>query len=97
MHYGRQAFSINGKDTIVALQGFSGVMGQRRGMSDKDIERINKMYKCIDVSGFRENPVEEREIKDVGFNARMLYAIKTLISNVLGSSDTFRKKLRNKM
>lgn len=45
MHYPSKAFSVNGKDTIVALDAVGGkLMGQRKGMSELDIERINNMY-----------------------------------------------------
>lgn len=93
MHYGRQAFSINGEDTIIALQGFSGTMGQRREMSSSDIERINRMYNCQDVPDFREVPgVSETEKPSMGFNERMLFAIQRLISGVLGKTDYFKSK-----
>ena len=45
MHYSSTAFSINGEDTIVALDGVGGqLMGQRVGMAQSDIKRINNMY-----------------------------------------------------
>ena len=45
MHYSSKAFSINGEETIVALDGVGGqLMGQRVGMSESDIKRINNMY-----------------------------------------------------
>ena len=45
MHYPSKAFSVNGKDTIVALDAVGGqLMGQRVGLSELDIERINNMY-----------------------------------------------------
>ncbi|XP_062556324.1 seminal metalloprotease 1-like [Armigeres subalbatus] len=46
MHYSSTAFSINGEKTIVALQETDEVMGQRVGMSEKDILKINRMYNC---------------------------------------------------
>lgn len=46
MHYSSVAFSINGKPTIDAKMKTNEVMGQRNGFSRKDIEKINKMYKC---------------------------------------------------
>ncbi|XP_056157044.1 uncharacterized protein LOC130131387 [Lampris incognitus] len=45
MHYGKTAFSKNGKDTITPLR--SNVrIGQRDGMSKIDILKINKLYNC---------------------------------------------------
>lgn len=45
MHYSSLAFSSNGERTIVALDESGGEeMGQRLGMSEKDIKRINNMY-----------------------------------------------------
>ncbi|XP_059620602.1 zinc metalloproteinase nas-13-like [Phlebotomus argentipes] len=45
MHYSSTAFSINGQPTIVPIQ--SGVtIGQRLGMSELDIKRLNRMYNC---------------------------------------------------
>ncbi|XP_017050621.2 seminal metalloprotease 1 [Drosophila ficusphila] len=46
MHYVPTAFSKNGKPTIVALKDGASNMGQRWGMSAKDIRKLNKMYKC---------------------------------------------------
>lgn len=46
MHYSSVAFSVNGKPTIDAKMKTNEKMGQRNGFSRKDIEKINKMYKC---------------------------------------------------
>ncbi|XP_070500970.1 zinc metalloproteinase nas-4-like [Chironomus tepperi] len=46
MHYSTKAFSKNGQPTIKAKQTTTEQMGQREGFSKKDIEKINKMYKC---------------------------------------------------
>lgn len=43
MHYGAKAFSKNGKETIIPLQAGT-VIGQRKGLSKKDITAINTMY-----------------------------------------------------
>uniref|UniRef100_A0A8D8WRA9 Metalloendopeptidase n=1 Tax=Cacopsylla melanoneura TaxID=428564 RepID=A0A8D8WRA9_9HEMI len=45
MHYGRQAFSKNNKDTIVPHDPKAKI-GQQHMLSEKDILKINKMYKC---------------------------------------------------
>ncbi|XP_050521742.1 zinc metalloproteinase nas-13-like [Daktulosphaira vitifoliae] len=45
MHYSANAFSRNGQPTIDAkTRGV--IMGQREGLSRKDIQKIQKMYKC---------------------------------------------------
>ncbi|MBA4697419.1 MAG: M12 family metallopeptidase [Legionella sp.] len=43
MHYGPKAFSKNGKDTIIPLQSGAKI-GQRDGLSVKDIAAMNTMY-----------------------------------------------------
>lgn len=51
MHYGSKDFSKNGLDTITPKQ--SGVIiGQRDGMSNSDIWKINNMY-CPGTQGVR--------------------------------------------
>lgn len=44
MHYGRKAFSINGRDTITPNG--NARIGQRQRMSRLDIQRINQLYGC---------------------------------------------------
>ena len=51
MHYGPYAFAIDRKKpTIIARQQTSKEMGQRKGLSPEDINKINKLYKCEDVT-----------------------------------------------
>ncbi|XP_022214916.1 seminal metalloprotease 1 [Drosophila obscura] len=45
LHYRPGAFSVNGEDTIIPLDS-NAVIGQRLGLSAKDIDKINIMYKC---------------------------------------------------
>uniref|UniRef100_A0A3Q1HXG3 Metalloendopeptidase n=1 Tax=Anabas testudineus TaxID=64144 RepID=A0A3Q1HXG3_ANATE len=45
MHYGPKDFSKNGGDTITPLNP-SATIGQRIGMSENDILKINKLYSC---------------------------------------------------
>lgn len=45
MHYSSTAFSINGQPTIVPLDPTASI-GQRVGMSELDIKRLNRMYNC---------------------------------------------------
>lgn len=46
MHYNGRAFTKNGEPTIIPLRETEAVIGQRKQMSELDIEKINKMYKC---------------------------------------------------
>ncbi|XP_014103289.2 seminal metalloprotease 1 [Bactrocera oleae] len=47
LHYSAYAFSANGEMTIVPLrEEEAGVMGQRRGLSQSDINKLNTMYRC---------------------------------------------------
>ncbi|KAM9783181.1 low choriolytic enzyme-like [Neosynchiropus ocellatus] len=46
MHYGRNAFGINGAQTMVPIPDASVPIGQREGMSDIDVLRVNRLYKC---------------------------------------------------
>jgi hypothetical protein len=47
MHYGPKAFSKNGKETITAKQAaYKDRIGQRKGLSVGDAQRINNMYDC---------------------------------------------------
>ncbi|CAL8362831.1 unnamed protein product [Boreogadus saida] len=46
MHYGRTAFTINGRDTITPIPNSRVQLGQRRGMTRNDILRINRLYRC---------------------------------------------------
>ncbi|XP_042370891.1 high choriolytic enzyme 1-like, partial [Plectropomus leopardus] len=45
MHYGPKTFSKNSEDTITPLMS-SVEIGQRIGMSENDILKINKLYDC---------------------------------------------------
>ncbi|XP_062846020.1 hatching enzyme 1.2-like [Trichomycterus rosablanca] len=46
MHYGRRAFSMNGRDTITPTPNPFVDIGQRQNLSNIDIQRINILYKC---------------------------------------------------
>lgn len=46
MHYSTKAFSQNGLETITPLLSTNEEIGQRKGFSKKDIEKINAMYGC---------------------------------------------------
>jgi len=47
MHYSAYAFSKNGQRTIITKDGSA--IGQRNGLSQTDINKINKMYSCSSV------------------------------------------------
>lgn len=58
LHYSASAFSVNGQPTITALSGLQSSMGQRRGFSDGDIAKVNRMYCGGDLPGAAAgNPV----------------------------------------
>ncbi|KZS47766.1 hypothetical protein AWU65_18475 [Paenibacillus glucanolyticus] len=49
MHYPRNAFSKNGKDTIVPKDP-DAIIGQRNGLSTKDIQALDHIYNALSVS-----------------------------------------------
>uniref|UniRef100_UPI00398F23BA astacin-like metalloendopeptidase isoform X2 n=1 Tax=Pristiophorus japonicus TaxID=55135 RepID=UPI00398F23BA len=50
MHYGKTAFTKNGLITMLPIPDPNVELGQRRGLSTKDVLKINKLYNC-DVCG----------------------------------------------
>merc|ERR1712080_341974 len=46
MHYPKDAFSVNGRATIVPKQRTNCVLGAKTGFSATDIIKINKLYNC---------------------------------------------------
>jgi len=46
MHYPRNAFSRNGRDTIVPRKATRCTLGQKGGFSANDIKKINILYQC---------------------------------------------------
>ena len=46
MHYGRKTFSKNKLPTIKAIGDPDRSLGQRRGLSEKDIMQLNILYDC---------------------------------------------------
>ncbi|XP_048401939.2 low choriolytic enzyme-like [Stegostoma tigrinum] len=47
MHYGRYAFSKNKNPTMVPIPDPNVEIGQARGLSTKDVIKINKLYSCV--------------------------------------------------
>lgn len=58
MHYGRTAFTKNGKDTISSKT--NKAFGQRVGASETDVEQIRLMYQCKsgprNLQSYKDNP-----------------------------------------
>lgn len=50
LHYSQYAFSKNGEKTIIPLYDEGNDIGQRKGMSPKDIYKLNLMYKCPNLA-----------------------------------------------
>ncbi|XP_072158333.1 zinc metalloproteinase nas-13 isoform X2 [Bemisia tabaci] len=58
MHYSRKAFSKNGNDTIVPKDPEANI-GQRGGMSDKDVAKVRNMYLCHEDEQLTEEKQEK--------------------------------------
>lgn len=57
MHYTKNSFSRDGRSpTILPINSDVDFLGQRRGFSDKDLEKINKLYECN--NGGNKGPVK---------------------------------------
>lgn len=53
MHYGRLSFTTNNKPTIQAIGNKDMELGQRDGLSDVDIIKLNALYDCKSESDFQ--------------------------------------------
>ena len=58
MHYGRTFFSQYGEPTIVPKYPSSSI-GQRNGLSEIDIEKINKLYSCSAYLTKKNNSIDQ--------------------------------------
>ncbi|XP_064617624.1 meprin A subunit beta-like [Liolophura sinensis] len=52
MHYNAYSFSANRKPTIVPIGNTDKEIGQRRGMSELDAKKLNKLYSCDKPHGW---------------------------------------------
>ncbi|XP_045502196.1 uncharacterized protein LOC123699310 [Colias croceus] len=75
LHYSRKAFSVNGKDTLVPKQRGAEI-GQRIGLSQKDTQKLNKMYcdadsdKFLDSDTSKPPPAAKKPNKNKPFEGR---------------------------
>lgn len=67
MHYPRNAFSINGQDTIVPKQALPAgvVMGQRTGLSAGDLAGVRMMYPTATLKEGTKDPIVDTTLKEV--------------------------------
>lgn len=65
MHYSGKAFSKNKKDTMEALKPFK-TLGQRKGFTDTDLVKLNKMYaEPCHLTKTEEEPLNLESYEDV--------------------------------
>ncbi|KAK3084182.1 hypothetical protein FSP39_009668 [Pinctada imbricata] len=57
MHYSKTAFSKNGNPTLLPTRRTNVDIGQRKGFSDKDIQKINTLYRCSIPNPTNQSPV----------------------------------------
>ena len=71
MHYDREAFAnYEGKETLIPLK--EGVeIGQRRGFSDIDIWKLNRLYKCPRYDSGENLRIEIENCEPINFNVWM--------------------------
>ncbi|XP_061382920.1 uncharacterized protein LOC116765720 [Danaus plexippus] len=61
LHYSRKAFSSNGQDTLVPKNGAD--IGQRIGLSEKDIVKLNKMYCDVDAGVISQDSISSFDME----------------------------------
>ena len=71
MHYESTAFTKNGKPTIQSLKSYKR-LGQRDGLSQLDIQKLNKLYSCGDKI---TKPPTEVKCVDVYTNGNVILLI----------------------
>ena len=71
MHYESTAFTKNGKPTIQSIKSYK-KLGQRDGLSQLDIQKLNKLYSCGDKI---TKPPTEVKCVDVYTNGNIILLI----------------------
>ncbi|XP_048481815.1 uncharacterized protein LOC105395628 [Plutella xylostella] len=99
LHYSRRAFSSNGKPTLVPKQSGAHI-GQRIGLSDKDTQKLNKMYCDADSNTFdqpNDHPkvVKKRKPKNQPFQGHGIgyHQGKTVVIK-LPAAETFKYPIK---
>ncbi|CAH1643529.1 unnamed protein product [Spodoptera littoralis] len=98
LHYSRRAFSVNGQDTIVPKQ-VGAQIGQRIGLSDKDVQKLNKMY-CdaesdsgqADENVTKKTESKKKKGKNKPFNGQGLgyHQGKAVVFKILPAAETYK-------
>lgn len=57
LHYSMMSFSKNGQPTLLPLYPYSGRIGQRIALSEKDVQKVNAMYSCTGPVSDTTRPV----------------------------------------
>ncbi|KAI5719885.1 hypothetical protein M8J76_016375 [Diaphorina citri] len=89
MHYSRKAFSKNGDDTIVPHDPTVEI-GQRVGLSEKDILKANRMYKCDKDGGGGYEKEEKKPYKEASHSNNLFANMGEFFTQMMGvpsSSD----------
>ncbi|XP_059049306.1 uncharacterized protein LOC131844433 [Achroia grisella] len=97
LHYSRRAFSANGQDTIVPKSSGADI-GQRVGLSDKDTQKLNKMYCDAGSSNFdaeeviTKKPTKKKTPKNKPFDGHGIgyHQGKTVVIKLLPSAETYQ-------
>ncbi|CAH0699124.1 unnamed protein product [Spodoptera exigua] len=98
LHYSRRAFSVNGQDTIVPKQAGAQI-GQRIGLSDKDVQKLNKMY-CdaesdngqADENVTKKTETKKKKGKNKPFDGQGLgyHQGKAVVFKLLPAAETYK-------
>ncbi|XP_062390746.1 hatching enzyme 1.2-like [Sardina pilchardus] len=90
MHYSRKAFSKNKKDTITPIPNSNVSIGQRRDLSEIDIVKINRLYKC-EVTKTISNETLEELIRRLEITETK---VKSLVGQNKGNVNWRKKTMR---
>ncbi|XP_028025284.1 uncharacterized protein LOC114239331 [Bombyx mandarina] len=97
LHYSRRAFSSNGQDTLVPKQSGADI-GQRVGLSDKDKQKLNRMYCDADSEGLgeldesTEASIKKKKYKNKPFDGHGIgyHQGKAVVIKLLPTPATFK-------